>query len=56
MEEIMNMNQAKTDVKAGSDEMMQSAGRHQEVPREEAAVIPIRGQKRRHRGRKKAAG
>jgi hypothetical protein len=36
--------------------MMQSVGEHQEVPREEAAVIPVRGRKRRHRGRKQAAG
>jgi hypothetical protein len=36
--------------------MMQSIGEHQEVPREEAAVIPVRGRKRRHTGRKQAAG
>jgi hypothetical protein len=57
MEEILNMNQAKTDRKLKeptepSPEMMQSVGEHQEVPREEAAVIPVRGRKRRHRGRK----
>jgi hypothetical protein len=46
---------AKLDRKA-SPEMMQSIGEHQEVPREEAAVIPVRGWKRRHRGRKQAAG
>jgi 1,6-anhydro-N-acetylmuramate kinase len=38
------------------DEMLQPAGEHQEVPREDALVIPVRGRKRRHRGRKKAAG
>jgi hypothetical protein len=36
--------------------MMQSVGEHQEVPREDAAVIPVRGRKRRHRGREQAAG
>jgi hypothetical protein len=39
-----------------SPEMMQSIGEHQEVPREEATVIPVRGRKRQHRGRKQAAG
>jgi hypothetical protein len=39
-----------------SQEMMQSAEEHQEVPREDAAVKPVRGRKRRHRGRKEAAG
>jgi hypothetical protein len=56
MEERMTATQAKTDMKAGREEMMQSVGEHQEVPREEAAVIPVRGRKRRHRGRKQAAG
>jgi hypothetical protein len=69
MEEMMNMNQAKTDGKLKeltetiektqtepSPEMMQPVGEHQEVPREEAAVIPVSGWKRRHRGRKQAAG
>jgi hypothetical protein len=39
-----------------SPEMMHSLGEQQEVPREEAAVIPVRGRKRRHRDRKQAAG
>jgi hypothetical protein len=61
MEETMTMNQAKTDVKLKElteprEEMMQSAEEHQEVPRENAVVIPVRGRKRRRRGRKKAAG
>jgi hypothetical protein len=36
--------------------MMQSAEERQEVPMEDAAVIPVRGRKRRHRGRKQATG
>jgi hypothetical protein len=61
MEERRTVTQAKTDKKLKeltepSQEMMQSAEEHQEVPREEAAVIPVRGRKRRHRGQKEAAG
>jgi hypothetical protein len=66
MEKRMTATQTKTDGKLTetiektltepSQEMMQSAEEHQEVPREEAAVIPGRGRKRRHRGRKQAAG
>jgi hypothetical protein len=36
--------------------MMQPVGEHQEVPREEAAVKPVERRKKRHRGRKQAAG
>jgi hypothetical protein len=35
--------------------MMQAAAEHQEVPREDTVVIPIRKQKWRHRGLKQAA-
>jgi chromosome segregation ATPase len=61
MEERMTATQAKTDVKLKElteprEEMMQSAEEHQEVPREDAVVIPVRGRKRRHRGQKQAAG
>jgi hypothetical protein len=68
-EERMSATQAKTDGKLKeltetiektqtepSPEMMQSVGEHQVVPREDAVVIPARGRKRRHRGRKQAAG
>jgi hypothetical protein len=61
MEERTTATQAKTNAKLKelmepSPEMMQSIGVHREVPREEAAVIPVRGRKWRHRGRKQAAG
>jgi hypothetical protein len=69
MEERMTATQAKTDGKLKelpetiekmqtdpSPEMMQSVGEHQEVPWEDATVIPVRGWKRHHRGRKQAAG
>jgi hypothetical protein len=69
MEERMAATQAKTDGKLKvltetiektqaepREEMMQSAEEHQEVPREDTMVIPVRGRKRRHRGRKEAAG
>jgi hypothetical protein len=68
MEERMTATQAKTDGKLKeltettektqtepSPGMMQSVGEHQEAPRKEAVVIPVRGRKRRHRGRKQAA-
>jgi hypothetical protein len=59
--ERMTATQAKTDVKLKQlteprEEMLQSAEEHQEFPREDAVAIPVRGQKRRHRGRKEAAG
>jgi hypothetical protein len=59
--EIMTATQAKTDVKLKElteprEETMQSAEEHHVVPREDAVVIPVRGRKRRHRGRKEAAG
>jgi hypothetical protein len=59
--EIMTATQTKTDVKLKElteprEEMMQSAEEHQVVPREDAMAIPVRGRKRRHRGRKQAAG
>jgi hypothetical protein len=61
MEERMTAPQAKTDVKLKElteprEEMMQSAEEHQQIPNEDAMVIPVRGGKRRHRGRKQAAG
>jgi hypothetical protein len=36
--------------------MMQSVAEHQEVPREDAAVMPVRGLRKQRRGRKQAAG
>jgi hypothetical protein len=36
--------------------MMQSAEEHQEFTKEDTAVKPVKGRKRRHRGRKPAAG
>jgi hypothetical protein len=59
--EMMTATQAKTDVKLKEltetrEEMMLSAEEHQEVPNEDAVVIPVRGRKMRHRGRKQAAG
>jgi hypothetical protein len=58
MEERMTVTQAKTEgeLKEPREEMMQSAEEHHEVPREDAVVIPVRGWKRQHRGRKEAAG
>jgi 1,6-anhydro-N-acetylmuramate kinase len=58
MEERMTATQAKTDgkLKEPREKMMQSTEEHQEVPRDDAVAIPVRGQKRRHRGRKRAAG
>jgi ElaB/YqjD/DUF883 family membrane-anchored ribosome-binding protein len=69
MEERMTATQGKTDGKLKEltetiektlaeprEEMMQSAEEHREVPREDATVIPVRGRKRWHRGRKQAAG
>jgi hypothetical protein len=43
------------DMKA-NPEMMQSVGEHQEVPREDAVVKPVERRKKRHKGRKQAAG
>jgi hypothetical protein len=50
MEEGRTATQAKTDVKLKElteprEEMMQSAVEHKKVPREDAAVIPVRGRK-----------
>jgi hypothetical protein len=36
--------------------MMQSVEEHQDVPIEEVAVMPVKGLKKRHRGRKSTAG
>jgi hypothetical protein len=36
--------------------MMQSVEEHQEVPKEDAVVKPVKGRKKRYRGRKQAAG
>jgi hypothetical protein len=36
--------------------MMQSVAEHQEVPREDASVMPVRGLRKQRRGRKQAAG
>jgi hypothetical protein len=36
-------------------EMMQSAADHQEIPREDAALIPVGGLRKQRRGRKQAA-
>jgi hypothetical protein len=44
-----------TDLKANPEEM-QSESEHREVPKEYAAVKPVRGRKKRHRGRHLAAG
>jgi hypothetical protein len=41
------------DSKAGREETMHQE--HQEVPNQYAVVKPVRGRKRRHRGRKQAA-
>jgi hypothetical protein len=69
MEERMIATQAKADGKLEEltetiektqaeprEEMMQPVGEHQEVPREDAVVKPVRRRKKRHRGRKQAAG
>jgi hypothetical protein len=58
--EMMTATQAKTEGKLKeltepTEEMMQSAEEHQQVPRDDAVVIPVRGRKRRHKGRKQAA-
>jgi hypothetical protein len=47
-----------TDIeKIGPDSgMMQSVAEHQEVPREDAAVMPVRQLRKQRRGRKQAAG
>jgi hypothetical protein len=37
-------------------EMMQSLGEHQEVPKEDARVNPVKGRKKQHTGQKLAAG
>jgi hypothetical protein len=60
MDERMTATQVKSDGKLKElteprEEMMQPAEEHQQVPREDAVVIPVRGRKRRHRGRKQAA-
>jgi hypothetical protein len=44
------------DMKVGSEEIIQSVGEHQVVPRKDAVVKPVRGRKKRHRARKQAAG
>ncbi|PNF30540.1 hypothetical protein B7P43_G09927 [Cryptotermes secundus] len=36
--------------------MMQSTVEHQEVPKEDAVVKPVKGWKKWHRGKKRAAG
>jgi hypothetical protein len=36
--------------------MMQSVEEHQEMPTEDAAVVPVKGLRKRHRGRKLTAG
>jgi hypothetical protein len=68
MEERMTVTQAKMDTKLKEltetfektqtepSPEMQSAEEHQDVPREDAAVKPVRGQKRQHGGWKQAAG
>jgi hypothetical protein len=70
MDERMTMTQARTDGKLKEptetmektqtepkgEEMMQSAEEHHEVPDEDAVEAPVRIRKRRHRGRKEAAG
>jgi ElaB/YqjD/DUF883 family membrane-anchored ribosome-binding protein len=61
MEERMTSTQAKADGKLKElteprEEMMQTAGEHQLVPRVDAVIIPVRKRKRRLRGRKQAAG
>jgi hypothetical protein len=69
MDKRMTKNQARTDGKLKEltetmektqteprEEMMQSAEEHHEVPNKDAVVIPVRIRKRRHRGRKEAAG
>jgi hypothetical protein len=58
--EMITATQTKTDVKLKElteprEEMMQSAEERHEVPNEDAVVIPVRGWKRWHRGRKQAA-
>jgi hypothetical protein len=35
---------------------MESEEKHQEAPKEDAVVKPVKGQKKRHRGREPAAG
>jgi hypothetical protein len=61
MDERMTATQVKTDVKLKKlteprEEMMQSAEEQQQVSREDAVAIPVRGRKRRDRRRKQAAG
>jgi hypothetical protein len=43
----------KTEPESG---MMQSVTEHQEVPKEDAAVMPVKGLRKQRRGRKQAAG
>jgi hypothetical protein len=47
------MEATKTDPDPG---MMQSAEEHQDIPKKDAAVIPVKGRKKRRRARKPAAG
>jgi hypothetical protein len=61
MEKMLTTTQAKTHVKLKEltqprEEVMQSAEEHQQVPNEDAMVIPVRIRKRWHRGREEAAG
>jgi hypothetical protein len=44
-----------TDLKANPEEM-ESDSNHQEAPKEDVVVKPVKGRKKRHRGRMLAAG
>jgi hypothetical protein len=52
-QEMMEANTGKTEPDPG---MMQSIAEHQVVHKEEAVVKPVKGRKKRHRGRKPTAG
>jgi hypothetical protein len=52
-QEVMGSNPEKTESGRG---MMQSVAEHQVVPKEDAIVKPVKGQEKRHSGRKPAAG
>jgi hypothetical protein len=48
--------EAKTEKTESHPGAMQPMGEHQEIPKEKVIVKPVKGRKKRHRGRKSAAG
>lgn len=56
VKEMMDTNQAMTKMNQEKMDDMESKMEHQEVPKEDTIVKPVKGQKKRHRGRKLAAG